>query len=92
MATKRSQGTIQNIVDAISELLRQPMSDESNEVPSKKAVRRSERVAAGPRRSKAKAKPKAKAKAKAKAKTSATKKRPAARGKKAKPAARKKKR
>ena len=49
MATKRSRGTIQNIVDAISELMRQPLSDESNEVPTADAVRRSKRVAAGPR-------------------------------------------
>ena len=68
MATKRSKGTIQNIVDAISELLRQPLSDESNEVPTTAAVRRSERVAEGPRRIKAKAKRKAKPKAKPKAK------------------------
>ncbi len=84
MATKRSKGTIQSIVDTIGELMRQPLSDESNEVPTIAAVRRSERVAAGPRRSKAKAKPKAKSK------KSATKKR-ATSMKKAKPAARKKK-
>lgn len=82
MATKRSKGTIQSIVDTIGELMRQPLSDESNEVPTIAAVRRSERVAAGPRRSKAKKK--------STAKKSATKKR-ATSMKKAKPAARKKK-
>ncbi len=56
MATKRSSGTIQNIVDAISELMRQPLSDESNEVPTAAAVRKSKRVAAGPRRKAKKAK------------------------------------
>jgi hypothetical protein len=50
MATKRSKSTIQNIVDAIGELMRQPFSDESNEVPTAAAVRKSKRVAAGPRR------------------------------------------
>ena len=54
MATKRSKGTIQRIVDTIGELVRQPFSDESNEVPTPAAVRRSKAVAAGPRRAKAK--------------------------------------
>ena len=66
MATKR-KGTIQRIVDGIGNLMRQPMSDESNETPTTKSVRRAERVAAGPR-TKAKAKTKTKPKAKAKAK------------------------
>lgn len=50
MATKR-KGTIQRIVDGIGNLMRQPMSDESNEVPTTKDVRRSEKVAAGKKRS-----------------------------------------
>ena len=54
MATKRSKGTIQRIVDTIGELVRQPFSDESNEVPTPAAVRRSKAVAAGPRRAKTK--------------------------------------
>jgi hypothetical protein len=72
MATKRSKGTIQSIVDAISELMRQPLSDESNEVPTSAAVRASKRVAAGPRRRKA---VKAAAKKKPVKKRSARKKR-----------------
>ena len=52
MATKRSKGTIQRIVDTIGELVRQPFSDESNEVPTPAAVRRSKAVAAEPRRAK----------------------------------------
>ena len=72
MATRRSKGTIQNIVEAISELLRQPLSDESNEVPSQNAVRRSKRVAAAKRTS-GKAKP-AKSKAKSKTKPATRKK------------------
>lgn len=80
MATKRSKGTAKSIVDAIRELLRQPLSDESNEVPTAGVVRRAKRVAAGPRRGKA---------AKAKTKKGAVKKRVT---RKAKPAARKKKR
>jgi hypothetical protein len=76
MATKRSKSTLQRIVDTLGELVRQPMSDESNEVPTAKAVRHSKRVAAGPRR-----------KTTTKTKKAATKKRAA----KAKPAARKKK-
>jgi hypothetical protein len=84
MATKRSKGSIQSIVDAIGELLRQPLSDESNEVPTAGAVRRAKRVAAGPRRGKAVKKTKAKAK-KGVAKKRTT-------SKKAKPKARKKKR
>jgi hypothetical protein len=79
MATKRSRSTTQRIVDTISALVRQPFSDESNEVPTAAAVRRSKAVAAGPRRRKAS---KAKAKAKVRVVTR----------KKAKPAARKKKR
>jgi len=46
MAAKRSKGTARSIVDAIRELLRQPLSDESYEVPTADAVRRSKRVAA----------------------------------------------
>jgi hypothetical protein len=53
MATK-SKSTIQGIVDTIRELVKQPLSDESNEVPTAKAVRRSKTVAGGVRRSKAK--------------------------------------
>jgi len=67
MATKR-KGTFQRIVDTIGELVRQPMSDESNEVPTAKAVKRSKAIAAGTKRTKTKVK-KAKAKkVKAKAK------------------------
>jgi hypothetical protein len=55
MATK-TKGTIQRIVDAIGDLVRQPMSDESNEAPPRTAVRRSKKVAAGNRIKVAKAK------------------------------------
>jgi hypothetical protein len=79
MATKRSKGTIQSIVDTIGELMRQPLSDESNEVPTIGAVRRSERVAAGPRRSKAVKKTK---KGVAKKRTTSKKTKPKARKKK----------
>jgi L-serine deaminase len=71
MATKRSKGTIQNIVDAIGELMRQPLSDQSDETPGPAAVRKSKRVAAGPRR-----------KAKKSKRASRKKARPAARKKK----------
>lgn len=73
MAIKRTKGTIQNIVDTIKDLVSQPFSDESNEVPSAEALRKSMAVAAGPRRSKAKAK--AKTKVKAKSRKSSAKKR-----------------
>ncbi len=70
MATK-AKGTIQNIVDAISELMRQPLSDSTNEVPTAAAVKRSKKSAAGPKRrktvKKSRAKPK-KAKPKARKK------------------------
>jgi hypothetical protein len=69
MATKRTKGTIQKIVETITDLVSQPFSDESNEVPSAAALRKSMAVAAGPRRSKAKTKAKAKPRAKAKTKT-----------------------
>ena len=82
MATKRSKSTLQNIVDTIGELVRQPLSDESNEVPTSAAVRRGKAVAAGPRRGKTK---------KTGTKKVSTKK-PATRSRTAKPAARKKKR
>jgi len=72
MAIKRTKGTIQNIVDTIKDLVSQPFSDESNEVPSAEALRKSMAVAAGPRR-KAKAKPKAKPRAKARTKVKRTK-------------------
>jgi hypothetical protein len=82
MATKRPpKTTIQSIVDAIGDLMRQPYSDESN-VPTKSVSRRSKRVAAGPRTRKTVKKTKAKKGAAKKRTTS----------KKAKPAARKKKR
>jgi len=77
MAT-RKKTTFQRIVDTIGELVRQPMSDESNEAPTPAAVRRSKAVAAGKRRAKpaakARAKSKAKVKAKSKAKNRSTKK------------------
>jgi hypothetical protein len=66
MATKRSKGPIQRIVDTIGEVLRQPLSDESYEVQTPAAVRRSESVAAGTRRGKT---------TKARTKTGSTKKR-----------------
>ena len=78
MATKR-KGTIQRIVDTISGLVRQPFSDESNEVPTAAAVKRSKSVAAGTKTRKPKVK------------KPATKKRGTG-GKKVKSAARKKKR
>src|SRR5258708_27405477 len=83
MATK-AKGTIQNIVDAISELMRQPLSDSTNEVPTAGAVKRSKKSAAGPKRRKT-----VKKKAKAKVKKGGAKKRTTS---KKKPAARKKKR
>ena len=58
MATKK-KGMFQRIVDNIGDLVRQPMSDESNETPTAKAVKQSKAVAAGKRRSKPS--PKAKA-------------------------------
>lgn len=72
MATKLSKSTVQRIIDTIGELVRQPLSDESNEVPTIAAVRRSERVAAGSPRGKAKKTTKKKATTK---KKSAMKKR-----------------
>lgn len=82
MATKkRSKSTIQRIVDTIGELVRQPLSDESYEVQTPAAVRRSKSVAAGPRRSKA---------TKTKTKAGSTKKRKTSSGKAA--AAQKKRR
>lgn len=63
MATKRTRSTTQRIVDTIRALVRQPLSDESNEVPTAAAVRRSKAVAS-----------KSKSKAKAKAKPAARKK------------------
>jgi len=83
MATKRTRSTTQRIVDTIRALVRQPLSDETYEVPTAAAVRRSKAVAAGTRRGKA-VKSKSKSKAKVKARGVARKK--------AKPAARKKKR
>lgn len=41
---------INKLVDKIAELLRQPLSDESYEVPRARAVRRSQSVAHGRRR------------------------------------------
>jgi hypothetical protein len=52
MATKRSKGTMQRIVDSIGEFMRQPISDESNEVPTPATVRLAKKAAAGPRRGK----------------------------------------
>jgi hypothetical protein len=66
VATKRSKGPIQRIVDTIGEVMRQPLSDESYEVQMPAAVRRSKSVAAGTRRGKT---------TKARAKKSSTKKR-----------------
>ena len=57
MATKR-KGTFQRIIDTIGDLVRQPMSDESNETPTSAAVKRAKSVAAGKRRSKPAAKAK----------------------------------
>ena len=51
--TKPAKGVVDNIVDQIRELIRQPLSDQSNEVPSAKAIRRSKTVAGGQRRIKA---------------------------------------
>ena len=82
MATK-SKSTIQGIVDTIRELVKQPMSDESNEVPTAKAIRRSMTVAGGVRRNTAQ---------QIKAKKAAGKKRAAASRKKATKAKRTKKR
>ena len=48
----KKKGTFQRIVDTIGRLVRQPMSDESNETPTPAAVRQSQAVAAGKRRSK----------------------------------------
>ena len=79
MAAKR-KGTIQRIVDTISGLVRQPLSDESNEVPTAAAVKRSKAVAAQTRVRKA---------TKAKVKKTSTK---GTGGKKAKSPARKKNR
>lgn len=81
MATK-SKSTIQGIVDSIRALVKQPLSDESNEVPTPKAVRRAKTVAGGVRRGKA---------TKAKARKAAGKKR-ATSSRKATSAKRKKKR
>jgi hypothetical protein len=78
--TPKRKGTVQRIVDTISGLMRQPFSDESNEVPTAAAVKRSKAIAAGKKTRKA-----------PKAKKAATKKRSTG-GKKAKSAARKKKR
>jgi hypothetical protein len=78
MATK-PKGTIRRIMDTIGDLVRQPMSDESNEVPTPTAVRQGKAVAKGPRSKKKKAAAK-----KSSAKRSTARK--------AKPAARKKKR
>lgn len=73
MATKK-KGTFQGIVDTIGELARQPMSDESYEVQTPAAVRRSKAVAAGKGRSRAAPKAKAgKSKRKVKAKPKAAK-------------------
>ena len=49
---KKLRSSLQKLVNTISGLLKQPLSDESYEVQSKKSVRRSKRVAAGPRRTK----------------------------------------
>ncbi len=59
MATKK-KSTFRRIVDTIGDLVRQPMSDESNEAPTPTAVRRSKAVAAGKRRAKVAKKSKAK--------------------------------
>ncbi len=76
MATK-PKGTIQRIMDTIGDLVRQPMSDESNEVPTAAAVREGKKVAKGPRSRKKKAavkKTSAKKRTTKKAKTGARKK------------------
>ena len=82
MVSKRTKSTVQSMVDTISELMRQPLSDQSNEVPTPGAVRRSKASAAGPRRRKA-------TKAKTKTKKSPAKKRTTG-SRKAKSKARKK--
>jgi hypothetical protein len=51
--SKRAKGAVESVVDQIRELIRQPLSDQSNEVPSAKAIRRSKTVAGGQRRIKA---------------------------------------
>ena len=53
MVTKK-KSTFRRIVDTIGDLVRQPMSDESNETPTPAAVKRSKAVAAGKRRTKTK--------------------------------------
>lgn len=50
---KTTKGIIENVVDQIRDLIRQPLSDQSNEVPSAKAISRSKTVAGGQRRTKA---------------------------------------
>jgi hypothetical protein len=54
MANKSIKGRLERIVDTITELVRQPLSDESNEVPTAAAVRKARAVAAGPKRRKVK--------------------------------------
>ena len=54
MVTKK-KSTFRRIVDTISDLVRQPMSDESNETPTPAAVQRAKAVAAGTRRTRTKA-------------------------------------
>ena len=53
MTTKR-KGILGRIGDSIGKLMRQPMSDESNETPSAKSVREAKAVAGGKKRSKKK--------------------------------------
>jgi hypothetical protein len=50
MTTKR-KGILGRIGDSIGKLMRQPMSDESNETPSAKSVREAKAVAGGKKRS-----------------------------------------
>ena len=50
MATKR-KGILRRIGDSIGKLMGQPLSDESNEVPSSKSVRQAKAVIGGKKRS-----------------------------------------
>jgi hypothetical protein len=74
VATK-PKGTIRKIMDTLGALVRQPMSDESNETPTPAAVRRSKSVAAGPRSRAATAKVKKRAASKRAGSKRTTKKR-----------------
>ena len=49
MATKRLKAMTRTLVDSVRKFLRQPTSDQSNEVPSSKEVAKAKSVAAGSR-------------------------------------------